>query len=44
MYTVQHSEWQDDLYGYQVLKDGNVIDTYEHKDMAEAYCQYMNSN
>lgn len=42
MYIMQHSDWNDELYGWQVIKAGEVIDTYEDKDMAIAYVNYMN--
>lgn len=42
IYTYQHSDWGDELYGWQVLVDGKLLDTYEEKEMAVAYCKYMN--
>ena len=41
-YTVSHSEWGEDPYGWQVRKDGEVVDTYESVELAESYADYMN--
>lgn len=41
-YTIKHSDWGDELYGWQVLCDGKVIDTYEDKIMAITYTEFMN--
>lgn len=42
-FTVTHSDWGEDPYGWQVRLNGEVIDTYMAKDMADAYAKYMNT-
>ena len=41
-FTVRHSEWGEDPYGWQVLKAGELLDTYGTVKEAEAYAAYMN--
>jgi hypothetical protein len=41
-FTVTHSDWGEDPYGWQVRMDGEVLDTYVERDVAEAYAEYMN--
>lgn len=42
-YQVRHSEWTDDPYGWQTVDpQGNVIDTYELRKLAQAWVDYMN--
>lgn len=43
-FTVTHSEWGEDPYGWQVRKDGQVIDTCEQIAFANAYADFMNSH
>ena len=41
-YTVQHSDWGDDPYGWQVWVGGRVLDTYAHIAFANTYADFMN--
>ena len=39
-WDVRHSDWGEDPYGWQTVRDGIVIDTYEDRAIAEAYVAY----
>ena len=42
-YQVRHSEWADDPYGWQTVDpQGQVVDTYELRELAQAWVDYMN--
>lgn len=43
-WTVRHYEWDDygAPYGWHVLRDGQIIDTYPDRSLADGYADYMN--
>jgi hypothetical protein len=43
-YSFRFYEWEDvgAPYGWHVLLDGVILDTYRDREMAESYVRYMN--
>jgi hypothetical protein len=43
-WTVRHYDWCDvgEPYGWHTPRDGQIIDTYREREMAQAYVDYMN--